>query len=88
MVMLRSGEMGAEPRQARRRGSLPPVAHATLPPDAGGTARTDGPRFVYPDPLTAEDAAAMERALPDDVTEAHLRWLETGEGDPWGERSG
>ena len=28
------------------------------------------------------------RFLPDAEVEAHLRWLETGEGDPWGESSG
>lgn len=26
----------------------------------------------------------LEQPLPAWVTEAHLRWLETGEGDPWG----
>ena len=43
-----------------------------------------GPRHVYPEPLTQADLDAMDRVLPDDVTAAHLRWLETGEGDPWG----
>ena len=42
------------------------------------------PRHVYPEPLTEEDLAAMDEVLPDEVTAAHLRWLETGEGDPWG----
>ena len=41
-------------------------------------------RYVYPKPLTQDDLEAMDGVLPDDVTAAHLRWLETGEGDPWG----
>ena len=43
-----------------------------------------GPQHVYPEPLSQADLDAMARVLPDDVTAAHLRWLETGEGDPWG----
>jgi hypothetical protein len=46
------------------------------------------PHHVYPEPLTQEDLDAMDGTLPDDVTAAHLRWLETGEGDPWGGYSG
>lgn len=42
-------------------------------------------RFEYREKLTDEELAAMRRELPADVVEAHLRWLETGEGDPWGE---
>jgi hypothetical protein len=26
----------------------------------------------------------LHEALPEWVLQAHLRWLETGEGDPWG----
>jgi hypothetical protein len=26
----------------------------------------------------------LEELLPDWIAKAHLRWLETGEGDPWG----
>jgi hypothetical protein len=53
-------------------------------------ARGDGaaPRYAYPGPLSAADVAAMDGVLPDEVTAAHLRWLETGEGDPWGGYSG
>jgi len=29
-------------------------------------------------------APELDAPLPAWVTEAHLRWLETGEGDPWG----
>jgi hypothetical protein len=29
-------------------------------------------------------SSELTEPLPDWVTEAHLRWLETGEGDPWG----
>jgi hypothetical protein len=31
-----------------------------------------------------DDAPELDQPLPDWVTEAHRRWLETGEGDPWG----
>ena len=31
-----------------------------------------------------DGAPELSQPLPDWVTEAHLRWLETGEGDPWG----
>jgi hypothetical protein len=30
------------------------------------------------------DAPELDAVLPDWVTEAHRRYLETGEGDPWG----
>jgi hypothetical protein len=29
-------------------------------------------------------SSQLSAPLPDWVTQAHLRWLETGEGDPWG----
>jgi hypothetical protein len=29
-------------------------------------------------------APALSEPLPDWVTAAHLQWLETGKGDPWG----
>jgi len=31
-----------------------------------------------------EDSPIWDTVLPDWVTQAHLRHLETGEGDPWG----
>lgn len=31
-----------------------------------------------------DGARELDEPLPDWITEAHLRWLETGEGDPWG----
>lgn len=43
-----------------------------------------GPRHVYPEPLSQAELDVMACVLPDDVTAAHLRWLEMGEGDPWG----
>jgi hypothetical protein len=43
------------------------------------------PRYAYPEPLTPEQRADMDRVLPEEVTETHLRWLETGEGEPWDE---
>jgi hypothetical protein len=30
------------------------------------------------------DSPELAKLLPAWVTEAHLKWLETGEGDPWG----
>jgi hypothetical protein len=51
---------------------------------ASRTDTPDLPAHVYPESLTEDDVAAMGTALPDEVTAAHLRWLETGEGDPWG----
>jgi hypothetical protein len=33
---------------------------------------------------STEGSPELAEPLPDWVTAAHLRWLETGEGDPWG----
>jgi hypothetical protein len=66
------------------------MASASTPSDAARDTKpaTGGPRYAFPEALTAEDLEAMDGVLPDDVTAAHLRWLETGEGDPWGASSG
>jgi hypothetical protein len=66
------------------------MARTNQPPQATDETQREiaRSRFRYPEPLTQEDLEAMDHPLPDDVTAAHLRWLETGEGDPWGERSG
>ncbi len=66
------------------------MASTSPSPDAARNAQPggDGPRYAFPEPLTAEDLEAMDGVLPDAMTAAHLRWLETGEGDPWGESSG
>jgi hypothetical protein len=45
-------------------------------------------QYPYPEELTVVELAALEQALPDDVTAHHLRWLETGEGTPWPESFG
>ena len=44
------------------------------------------PRTVRLDELERLPLGAPELSepLPDWVTAAHLQWLETGEGDPWG----
>jgi hypothetical protein len=42
-------------------------------------------RWQCVETLTADDVEAMRRELPPEAVEAHLRWLETGEGSPWGE---
>ena len=52
------------------------------PDDVGQDATA--PRYVYPGLLTQDDLSAMDGVLPEEATAAHLRWLETGEGDPWG----
>ena len=64
------------------------MASQPAPKPSSPTAVTPSrPRFAYPEPLTAEELAEMDEVLDVDG-EAFLRWLETGEGDPWGERSG
>jgi hypothetical protein len=35
-------------------------------------------------PRLPNGASELSEPLPDWVTQAHLKWLETGEGDPWG----
>jgi hypothetical protein len=35
--------------------------------------------------LTAQELAELEQLLPESVIAHHLRWLETGEGEPWPE---
>jgi hypothetical protein len=66
------------------------MAGSSPPSDAARDAEptTGGPRYAFPEPLSAEDLEAMGEVLPDDVTAAHLHWLETEEGDPWGASSG
>jgi hypothetical protein len=43
--------------------------------------------YKLPDEVTPEEIAAFDENDPVDP-EAVLRWLETGEADPWGESSG
>ena len=45
-------------------------------------------RYRYEGDLTSDEIAELNDVLPDDVTAHHLRWLETGEGDPWPESFG
>ena len=45
--------------------------------------RTNRPRLADLAELPAA-SPELHESLPEWVTEAHLRWLETGEGDPWG----
>ena len=68
----------------------PDTVASAISPDGAGDVRRDpnGPHHIYPEPLTAEGLEEMDRVLPDEVTAAHLRWLETGEGGPWGDFSG
>jgi hypothetical protein len=49
------------------------------------------PNAAERSPLSLKELAALpdgapelSEPLPDWVTKAHLQWLETGEGDPWG----
>jgi hypothetical protein len=47
---------------------------------------TDGPKYVCPPELVPELQEAMADdgdPLTPEQFEAHLRWLETGEGEPW-----
>ena len=76
-------------RAAIPRPKLPAMASHPAPKPSSPTAVTPSrPRFAYPEPLAAEDVAQMDEVLPAEQAAAFLRWLETGEGDPWGERSG
>jgi hypothetical protein len=45
-------------------------------------------RPIYRYDLASDEIAELGELLPDEVTAHHLRWLETGEGDPWPESSG
>jgi len=61
----------------------------TPPPDGATNAQRteDGPRYVYPEPLTSADLDDMDRVLAVDGEE-FLKWL-AGEGpEPAGWRDG
>ncbi len=44
--------------------------------------------YRYEGDLSTEELAELDELLPDDVAAHHMRWLETGEGNPWPESSG
>lgn len=58
--------------------SEPARAPSGAPPE-----RPERSRLAELDELPA-GSPELRESLPAWVTEAHLRWLETGEGDPWG----
>jgi hypothetical protein len=47
----------------------------------------DRPKFRLPDEVTPEEVAQFDSVDPVDPADV-LRWLETGEQDPWTARSG
>ncbi|MBN1610860.1 MAG: hypothetical protein JW940_29785 [Polyangiaceae bacterium] len=51
-----------------------PFAPTSKPPTVDAS-----PPYRYPEEVTAEDLAAMDRVVDVDAEE-YLRWLETGEG--------
>ncbi len=63
-------------------------SHPAPKPSTVAQEAVSRPSFRYPEPMTAADAQAMDEVLSAEQSAAFLRWLETGEGDPWGERSG
>ncbi|MDX2053888.1 MAG: hypothetical protein SFV15_15915 [Polyangiaceae bacterium] len=48
-------------------------------------APSERPRYRLPEGiLSSDDLVRVDEPLPEWVAEAHLRYLQTGEGDPWG----
>jgi hypothetical protein len=56
----------------------------SIPARAESTAAERSPLSLEELAALPDGAPELSELLPDWVAEAHMRWLETGEGDPWG----